>query len=310
MALPPLQKSSLATCNQPNAAAEFPKTFRPAATKAGKYARLVEIDQHRVQRPRAHFRNALKTTEGLERVADELEMRLGKLESKEGGISFERLTAFRDAFDDVVRLSEPYCPQLNQIKNVYNEHIMLMLSQQQRTGGLYLPGPPLPPLQPMSKSKRDLDRLKKKVHQLEVESRVLLHENERLRCELSEEIARHEEEMARICEEGEEAIIRILEQTHPPKDYAARVEELQEEIVRKQMAISKEYRSRKGSVPLTVCNNLEQCLREVEIETQKDQRKNLRLREGLEVYKERLFSSLQERDLGLDSDIGSVLGLS
>ena len=42
--------------------------------------------------------------------------RLGKLESKEGGISFERLTPFRDAFDDVVRLSEPYCPQLNQIK--------------------------------------------------------------------------------------------------------------------------------------------------------------------------------------------------
>lgn len=75
-ALPPLEKSSLATCKQPrsSAAAEFPKTFRPAATKAGKYARLVDIDQHRVQRPKAHFRNALKTTEGLERVTDELEM--------------------------------------------------------------------------------------------------------------------------------------------------------------------------------------------------------------------------------------------
>lgn len=56
---------------------------------------------------------------------------------------------------------------------------MLMLSQQQGAGGLYLPGPPLSPLHPVSKGKRDVDRLKKKVHQLEVESRVLLHENER-----------------------------------------------------------------------------------------------------------------------------------
>lgn len=48
-------------------------TFRPVATKAEKYDKLTRIDQQKLQRPRAHFRNALKTTEGLERVAKRLE---------------------------------------------------------------------------------------------------------------------------------------------------------------------------------------------------------------------------------------------
>lgn len=50
-----------------------PVTFKPLATKAQKYARMVRIDRHKLQRPTAHFRNALKTTEGLERVTRQLE---------------------------------------------------------------------------------------------------------------------------------------------------------------------------------------------------------------------------------------------
>lgn len=38
------------------------------------------------------------------------------LHDKSGGISFERLSAFKDAFNEVVKLSEAYAPQLNQIK--------------------------------------------------------------------------------------------------------------------------------------------------------------------------------------------------
>ena len=49
-----------------------PLTFRPVATKAEKYAKLMKIDHQELQRPTAHFRNALKTTGGLERVARQL----------------------------------------------------------------------------------------------------------------------------------------------------------------------------------------------------------------------------------------------
>ena len=117
-------------------------TFRPVATKAERYEKLVEIDRRRLQRPEAHFRNALKTTKGLERAARRLEkvcarstevvcevhflcslpQRLEKLEGGGGGggISFERLSAVRDAFEEVVDLSQAYCPQLKQIKvNLY-----------------------------------------------------------------------------------------------------------------------------------------------------------------------------------------------
>ncbi len=69
MSLPPLSLSpSLAALTH-----EPPPTFRPVATKADKYAKLVKIDHLRVQRPTAHFRNALKTTAGLELVTTQLD---------------------------------------------------------------------------------------------------------------------------------------------------------------------------------------------------------------------------------------------
>ena len=46
--------------------------LKPVATKAQKYAALTKFDQHHLK-SKAHFRNALKTTEGLERVARRLE---------------------------------------------------------------------------------------------------------------------------------------------------------------------------------------------------------------------------------------------
>lgn len=77
MSLPPLKfnagtSAGVTTLTHPRAYVQ-PFTFKPAATKAQKYAKLVKIDCQRVQRPKAHFSNALKTTEGLERVTRQLE---------------------------------------------------------------------------------------------------------------------------------------------------------------------------------------------------------------------------------------------
>ena len=55
------------------AAARLPITFKPVATKAEKFAELSRLDRHKLERPKAHFRNALKTTEGLERVTKQLD---------------------------------------------------------------------------------------------------------------------------------------------------------------------------------------------------------------------------------------------
>ena len=52
----------------------------------------------------------------------------------------------------------------------------------------------------------------------------------RLKEELSEEVALHKDELAKIHQKGEEAIAGVLSQPLPPKDYAGRVEELQEEV--------------------------------------------------------------------------------
>lgn len=135
------------------------------------------------------------------------------------------------------------------IQEVYNEHVLHMLSQQEDSK-LYFPGPPM---LPTHTEMEHLTKLKKRVHQLEVESRVLLRENDRLaikafslsppnihtythihhcrlKKELDEEVLFHKEELDRIHEEGKAAIADVLAQPLPPKDYAGRVEELQEEV--------------------------------------------------------------------------------
>ena len=138
------------------------------------------------------------------------------------GISFERLSAFRDAFNEIIKMNQTFGPQLNQIQvktqipeqlarevalciiikrpnnvlsmsevafmrgtivlssqDAYNEYIYYVLSQQPEKGRLGSPGCTIGNYRHFSTNAMDLDRLKKRVHQLEVESRVLLHENER-----------------------------------------------------------------------------------------------------------------------------------
>ncbi len=62
----------------------------------------------------------------------------------------------------------------------YNEYILFVLSQQDSAGHNHIPGPPINTMGARcSQRGQDIGRLKKLVHQLEVESRVLLHENTR-----------------------------------------------------------------------------------------------------------------------------------
>ena len=44
----------------------------PSATKADKYAKLSQFDRSRLKRQKAHIRNALKTTENIQKIAKQL----------------------------------------------------------------------------------------------------------------------------------------------------------------------------------------------------------------------------------------------
>lgn len=72
--LPPL-KSTLtgSTASSPRRCKLLELPFKPVTTKAEKYAELVKFDQYKLKRKKAYFKNALKTTEGLDRVARQLE---------------------------------------------------------------------------------------------------------------------------------------------------------------------------------------------------------------------------------------------
>lgn len=204
---------------------------------------------------------------------------------KKGKISFERLSAVQEAFDEIIRLNHSYAPILSQIKDAYDEYLLFKLSQQGRAALLHVPGPPLPTNQ--YKMSPDLLKLKKQVHELEVKSRVLLCENIRLREELYRSTMSFDEELALLHKEGNEAVafemMRRGMLTPEAADYATKVDHLHRQIADKRDAINEEVLKRDGQVHLTVCNNLEQCLREVELETQKLQRLKKQLKKDINV---------------------------
>ncbi len=113
---------------------------------------------------------------------------------KQNAVSFDRLSEYRDAFEEIVKTSGAFSPLLHEIKvsygthlcfidnwfsqDVYNQYLMTAVSQQQE----YEPTERI--TQDLSLSTHDekgtssdLLQLKKQLHHLEVESRVLLQDN-------------------------------------------------------------------------------------------------------------------------------------
>ena len=54
----------------------------PAATKVEKYAKLCQFDRSGLKRHKAHFRNALKTTENIQKISKQLHDVSNSLASK------------------------------------------------------------------------------------------------------------------------------------------------------------------------------------------------------------------------------------
>ena len=109
------------------------------ATKAEQYTRVVAFDRRALKRHKAHQRNAMKTTENLEQVFRELNevctfqinfviynalhfpgcilpQSLESLEGCDKVMSFERLSAYADAFQELVQISGVFAPLLQRIK--------------------------------------------------------------------------------------------------------------------------------------------------------------------------------------------------
>ncbi|XP_064394313.1 uncharacterized protein LOC135341638 [Halichondria panicea] len=273
-------------------------TSRSAATKAERYSSLREFDRNGLQRSKAHVRNALKTTNDLDRISRQLNERLKSLKGdQKKTVSFDRLSEYRDAFEEIVKTSGAFSPLLNEIQNIYNQYLMTAVSQQQEYEPTRSITQDLSLSTPDEKgTSKDLLQLKKQLHHLEVESRVLLQDNNRLREELSKEKEHHthrkHQEMARIDSLKNHPVSPYTSSTHV-QDYATQVESLQLKIAEERQAIATTIYHRKGKIPLSVCHNLEQCLREAEIETQKYQRHSEHLLQEIEKWKGALWEQLQ-----------------
>lgn len=232
------------------------------ATKRGQYQRFKQNDRNYLQGDHCH--DALKTTPELKSLVKQLD---SALYVDQDGLS--RLAELQRLFDNLIKSSGVFARLLQFIKDVYTEamsSVMMYSYVHPRKHSSDCDA-----IQPASV---ELLQLKKQLHQLEVESRVILQENDRLRKELSSQL------LSKMnIQDGRES------QVPPPpvEDYAHKVEKLQLQIAKQHASIAEVARARKGRVPLSVCHQLEQCLREAEIEIKKQQRHRDHLTEQIRI---------------------------
>lgn len=235
------------------------------ATKRELHKKLVEFDRKCI-RQRVNIRKVLTCTEPLQKIRKQLNERI--LTSKaESEVPLEKLSIHSDAFDEVIKASGVYYPLLRIIKESYDRYVLLQLKDEQIDSRIQLV---VTPEQPFIES-ASLRQLKLRVSKLETHYKLAVEKNTRLKSVLLNEMQAHTKIMEDItvtqpCPDEQNDML--------PADYSTMVESLQLQIANYQDALQEVMAKKMGKVPISVCQQLEQCLREVELEIQKLQKQS------------------------------------
>ncbi|KAL5475352.1 hypothetical protein EMCRGX_G025153 [Ephydatia muelleri] len=246
-------------------------------TKTELHEKLVELDRGYI-RKRVYIRSALACTEPLQEIRKQLNQHTNPSKSQIE-VSLERLSVHSDAFDGVIKVSGVYSRLLERIKESYDKYVLLQLKHEQSDSRIQLAATPE---QPITESVT-LRKLKSRVSKLETHFKLTVEESARLKSLLLNEKLTHTNTMESFATIPPDEQNEVL-----PSSYGAKVENLQLQIANEQGALQEVMARRLGKVPISVCYQLEQCVREVELEIQKLQKRC----EALEVMVQDAESTL------------------
>ncbi|XP_015760014.1 PREDICTED: uncharacterized protein C6orf118-like [Acropora digitifera] len=272
----------------------FIKTYLGYPTKTEQFVSFKKFGDEVMNLEHAHDRGILTGEKNVRNLEQKLSKQLAALETgSQRGPNFHRLQIYNAIFDGIIADSQTFGPILRRIKDEYDNYMTHLLDTQKPSQHQVL----YHHIDSLSEKPSISDKLKeeeKRVNALEDEARLLLDENARLTQVLHEEELNASEEL--------ESKITVEPQAKPsvhieevPKDLEEQVEELHAQILAELDRIDDIKRhQREYCVPVSVCQHLEHCIKETEVDIQKLLKQNEFLEQTIEELEQELQSMLDQ----------------
>ncbi|XP_070568822.1 uncharacterized protein C6orf118-like [Ptychodera flava] len=247
----------------------FFQTHLGEVTKKDQYNKFQDFENHVLRKPDANEQNVLtgkKAVEHLEQKLQQLLMTLDEVH-RSGAPNFHRLQLFGGIFEDLIEDTPIFGDILKRIKHEYDLYMGSLLDSQSAQSSQVL----YQQVQNLTTSgtaaAKDVVEERQRVKDLEMDAKQLLNKNESLRNELTQEkIALANDPPPD--NKPKKTITRYHDDK--PKDVTEQIAELHYAIL-EQAEILQELREelKENYVPNSVCQHLEQCVKETEVEVQR-----------------------------------------
>lgn len=240
-------------------------------TRKEQYQKLKSIENTVVRKKDTHQQNIMSGTKAVEHIERKLDRQLHALQAYGTGPNFHRLQLFSEIFADVAKDSPTFGHILTEIKQEYDSYLSRLLNSQSSTQHQVLQEQIENMTQRGTAKPKVLEHTKEKVNKAEQDASHLLQVNQRLRQEL-----RQEKELLDATPELEQPVqLMRVYRDEPPVDLSDEIEHVKALILEKLDELSiLRTKLREDYVPSTVCAHLEQCIKETEVEVQKNLKQN------------------------------------
>lgn len=274
---------------------QFLPTHHIGVTKRDQYRKMKSMESQVIGMEDASEQNVLSAVRAVRHLEKRLEEELDALNFiGDDRPNFHKLQVYSNVLEDLIEESPTFTYILKSIKMEYDNYISKLLDQQSPDHTKKLRTQAELMLYRGTSRPQELQEAENKVSTLEEKAKSLLETNERLRKELLEE----EELLSREPTEPEPRVqLASTYHEEPMAELADEIEHVKALILEKLDDLNAlRTKLREEYVPLTVCNHLEQCIKETEVEVQKLLKQNEYLERSISEMETDLREAIQDAD--------------
>ncbi|XP_022295445.2 uncharacterized protein C6orf118-like [Crassostrea virginica] len=274
---------------------QFLPTHHIGVTKRDQYRKMKSMESQVIGLEDASERNVLSAVRAVEHLERRLQEELDALNFiGDYRPNFHKLQVYSNVLEDLIEESPTFSYILKSIKLEYDNYISQLLDQQSPDHTKKLRSQAEMMVYRGTSRPEELQEVENKVSWMEDKAKSLLDQNERLRKALLEE----EEMLSRESTEPEPRIqLTSAYHEEPTAELADEIEHVKALILEKLDDLNAlRTKLREEFVPLTVCNHLEQCIKETEVEVQKLLKQNEYLERSISEMETDLREAIQDAD--------------
>ncbi|XP_077977307.1 uncharacterized protein C6orf118-like [Glandiceps talaboti] len=273
---------------------KFIQSHLGEVTKKDQYNKFQEFENYVLRKPDANEKNVLTGKKAVEHLKYKLEQLLMTLDEvhRTGGPNFHRLQLYSNIFDDLIEDTPIFGHILRKVKNEYDLYMGSLLDSQSSQSSQVL----YQQVQSLASSgtaaTKEVTEERHRVNKLEMEAKQFLDKNESLRQQLEEEKTALANDPPPQ-DKPKKTLPKYREEK--PKNISEKIEELHYAIL-EQVEILQQLKEelKEDYVPNSVCQHLEQCVKETEVEVQRVLSTNDYLERTIEQLENELERLLQK----------------